>query len=36
MEAMFAEHVCAHIHPTPNSNVGDILLRNGKFIVAFI
>lgn len=36
MENIFSRHVTTSIHPAANTDVGDILLRNGHFIVCFI
>lgn len=36
MEELFCKHITANIHPSACSEVGEFLLNNGKFIVAFI
>jgi hypothetical protein len=33
---LVSKHVPPNIHPIAITNVGDFLLRNGKFVVAFI
>jgi hypothetical protein len=34
--SLISKHIVPNIHPTAYTNVGDFLLRNGKFVVTFI
>lgn len=36
MEEIFLRHVTTDIKPRGNTDAGEIMLRNGQFIVAFI